>query len=103
AAYSRAPAYEPLIRDFPRVRFVLAHMNFFHPEEAIDLAARHENVLLDTSWQPAGVIRRAFRRLGETRLLFGSDWPFLGSNLAGALEIVADGVERRPGALERVL
>jgi predicted TIM-barrel fold metal-dependent hydrolase len=103
AAFSAASAYEPLLRDFPRARFVLAHMNLFRPDEAIDLARRYESVLLDTSWQPAGVVRRALRRLGESRLVFGSDWPFLGARIAGALAVVAAGLDHRPAALERVL
>jgi predicted TIM-barrel fold metal-dependent hydrolase len=102
AALSRALAYEPLLRAFPRVRFVLAHMNLFRADEAIELALRHENVLLDTSWQPAGVVRRARRRLGDRRILFASDWPFLGSHLSTLLDIAAEGLDRKPDAIERV-
>jgi uncharacterized protein len=103
AGYSRAGAYEPLLRDFPRARFVLAHMNLFRPDEAIEVAIRNENAFVDTSWQPAGVIARAVRRLGEHRILFASDWPFLGAHLASGVELVADALDRRPAALERVL
>lgn len=102
AALSRAEAYEPLLKAFPRVRFVLAHMNLFRPQDAIDVAVRNDNVDLDTSWQPAGVLRRARRRVGDQRLVFGSDWPILGSHLATALDTVAAGLDRKPEALERV-
>ena len=70
--------------------------------EAVDVAARNENALLDTSWQPEGVIRRAVRRLGDHRVLFASDWPFLGTHLRMQVDVVAAGLDRRPAALERV-
>jgi len=96
-------AVEPLLRAFPRARVVLAHMNLFRPDAAIEVARRRENVWLDTSWQPEGVVRRAHRTLGASRLVFGTDWPFPGARPRTALEIVVAALDRKPGALESVL
>jgi hypothetical protein len=102
-AWSGARAYEPLVRAHRRTCFILAHMNLFEPDEAIAVARANENVWLDTSWQPAGIVRRAARALGPARLIFGSDWPFLGCELGGAVAIVERALEGRADALERVL
>ncbi len=101
--WSRIDAYEKVVREFRSARFVMAHMNLFEPDAAIEFARRHENVLLDTSWQPEGAIRRAHRVLGSTRLLFATDWPFLGARPDVATGIVARALGRQPAALERVL
>jgi predicted TIM-barrel fold metal-dependent hydrolase len=101
--HARVEAYEPLLREFPRVRFVLAHMNLFDPGAAIDAARRFENVFLDTSWQPEGIVRRAAKALGASRLVFGSDWPFPGARPRSAIDIVVRALDRRPEALEQVL
>jgi predicted TIM-barrel fold metal-dependent hydrolase len=66
--------------DFPRVPFILAHMNMHEPAKAFEVGEEFENVYLDTSWQPAEVIGEAVRRIGSDRIFFGSDWPLLGGN-----------------------
>jgi hypothetical protein len=65
---------------FTSVRFILAHMNFHEPNTALDLCEEFPNLWVDTSRQPAEVIGEAARRIGAERVLFGTDWPFLGSN-----------------------
>lgn len=101
--WSTARAYEPLLRAHRETRFVLAHMNLFEPEEALEVARAHENAFLDTSWQPEGVIRRAAREVGDRRILFGSDWPFLGAELTSAVAIVRRALGGREEALENVM
>jgi predicted TIM-barrel fold metal-dependent hydrolase len=71
--------------DWPRLPFILAHMNMHDPASALDLGEEFENLYLDTSWQPAEVVVEAVRRVGAARVLFGSDWPLLGNNQAVAL------------------
>jgi predicted TIM-barrel fold metal-dependent hydrolase len=100
--WCRVRAYEPLLRAHRSTRFILAHMNLFEPDEAIEVARAHENAFLDTSWQPEGVIRRAAREVGDRRILFGSDWPFLGAELATAVDIVRRALAGRTEALENV-
>ena len=70
---------------YPNTQFILAHMNFHSPAVAMDLMEDHPNVYTDTSWQPAEVIGEAVRRLGSERILFGTDWPFVGNNLSVGL------------------
>lgn len=91
-ASSDAGRFSAWFADFPKARFVLAHMNGHQPEAAIDLALEHPNVYVDTSWQPAEVIGEAVRRMGAERILFATDWPILGDNLAVGLARVQDAV-----------
>ena len=75
--------------DYPGVRVCLAHMNRERPEVAWELAGRHDNVYVDTSWQPTDTVRRAFGHMSPDRLLLGSDWPLLHKELQGeALSIL---------------
>jgi predicted TIM-barrel fold metal-dependent hydrolase len=67
-------------KTYSGIKFILAHMNFHEPQMAMDLAEEHPNIFLDTSWQPAEVIGEAVRRVGSEKILFGTDWPFVGHN-----------------------
>ena len=89
----RAELFVPWFKEYPKTRFILAHMNFHDPEMAMDLAETHANLYLETSWQPAEVIGESVRRVGADRVLFGSDWPFVGSNTKVGLSRIRDGVE----------
>jgi predicted TIM-barrel fold metal-dependent hydrolase len=47
-----------------------------HVDEAIDVAERHPNIILETSAMPyPGKIREAIDRIGAHRVIFGSDGP----------------------------
>lgn len=87
-AQGQAQRYAPWFERHPNVRFILAHMNFHEPAVALDLMEEHGNVYADTSWQPAEVIGEAVRRVGAERILFGTDWPFVGNNLDIGLDRV---------------
>ncbi len=50
---------EPLIKAFSRCTIVLNHIGWESWREVLALAVKHENVMVETSWQPAHVIRRA--------------------------------------------
>lgn len=89
----QAQRYAPWFDTYKNVRFVLAHMNFHDPNIAFDLMEEHSNVFADTSWQPAEVIGEAVRRVGPERILFGTDWPFVGNNLMVGLARVRDCIE----------
>lgn len=65
----------PLIKAFPDCTFILNHMGWESWRAAIDLAKRHQNIILETSWQPAKIIRRAVDAVGPERVIFGSDFP----------------------------
>lgn len=78
---------------YTQVRFVLAHMNFHEPNRAMDLMEEFPNLYTDTSWQPAETIAEAVRRVGADRILFGTDWPFVGNNFLVGIERIRDCVE----------
>ena len=75
-------ALEPLIKEFPNVRFILAHIGWESWRKVLDLCQRYDNTFVETSWQPSRVIRRAVDRLGSSRVLFGSDFPLFKQSLA---------------------
>ncbi len=88
-----AERLRPWFTRYPKTSFVLAHLNFHEPKKAIALAADHENVLLETSWQPSEIITEAVATVGAERVLFGSDWPILGSNVDVGLGRIRSCVE----------
>jgi uncharacterized protein len=61
----------------PEATIILGHMGgYFHVDEAIEVAARFPNVVLETSAMPyPEKIRAAVERLGPERVLFASDGP----------------------------
>lgn len=71
---------EELIVRYPEARIILGHMghgNIIYINAAIDVAARHPNVYLETSGMPMHTkIREAVERVGVDRVLYGSDAPF---------------------------
>jgi predicted TIM-barrel fold metal-dependent hydrolase len=73
--YGRIEKFEKIIKEFPKIRFILAHMGLEEADKAIALAERFKNIYLDTSFQPLKKIIKAIDKIGERRLLFASDWP----------------------------
>jgi predicted TIM-barrel fold metal-dependent hydrolase len=61
----------------PEATIVLGHMGgYFHAAEAIEVAERFPNLVLETSAMPYPArIREAVERLGAERVLFASDGP----------------------------
>jgi predicted TIM-barrel fold metal-dependent hydrolase len=92
-AQGQAQRFSEWFETYKDVRFVLAHMNFHEPNVAFDLMEEHANLYADTSWQPAEVVGEAVRRVGAERVLFGTDWPFVGNNLDVGLARVRDCIE----------
>lgn len=75
-------ALEPLIKEFPNVRFILAHIGWESWRKVLGLCEKYDNTYVETSWQPARVIRRAVDRLGSSRVIFGSDFPLFKQSIA---------------------
>lgn len=73
--YGKVERFESLIKNFPEVKFILAHMALESADLAIEMAEKYRNLYLDTSFQPLKKIIKAIDRIGERRLLFASDWP----------------------------
>lgn len=71
---------EELAVSFPEAKIIIGHMghgNAVYIQASIDIAARNPNVYLETSGMPMHTkIREAYERVGETRVLFGTDVPF---------------------------
>jgi len=68
-------AIEPLVRNFSDCRFILNHLGWESWRAALALAKKYPNVYLETSWQPARIIRRVVDAVGCERVIFGSDFP----------------------------
>jgi uncharacterized protein len=71
---------EELAVRFPAAKIIIGHMghgNVVYINGSIDVALRNPNVYLETSGMPMHTkIREAYERVGETRVLFGTDVPF---------------------------
>lgn len=74
-ACSDISVIEPIVRDFPNCTFILNHLGWESWRRAFALAKSCPNVYVETSWQPARIIRRAVDVLGSERIVFGSDYP----------------------------
>jgi len=64
-----AACYEPLIRAYPDVTLILAHLRV----EAIPLAKRYDQVYLDTTYVEPMMVEIGVDAVGADKLLFGSD------------------------------
>jgi predicted TIM-barrel fold metal-dependent hydrolase len=63
--------------EVPEATVILGHMGgYFHVDEAIAVAERHPNLVLETSAMPdPAKIREAVERIGAERVLYASDGP----------------------------
>lgn len=69
-------AIEEIVRGFPHVPVIVAHMGtVWNVTEALIVAERNDNVYLDTSSTQLLEVRMAYGRLGADRMLMGTDWP----------------------------
>ncbi len=84
--FSRPKAFARMLRAFPKLRFVLAHMGQGYIEESLAVAEEFPSIHFDSSsvitgtvWPPAisdEEIVVLVRRFGAERILFASDWPW---------------------------
>jgi predicted TIM-barrel fold metal-dependent hydrolase len=70
-------AIEPLAAACPDATIILGHMGgYYHGDEAMEVAERRPNVILETSAFPyPAKIREAVERIGPDRVIYGSDGP----------------------------
>ena len=65
---------------YPDVTIILGHMGHGHIvyiNAAIEVAKKHENVILETSAMPMhSKIKEAVAKVGEDKVMYGSDMPF---------------------------
>ncbi len=91
--HGRPSLFEPLLRSFPNLPVILAHMGKGYLEESIALAQKYGRVYFDIS----GIISHIgskggfssdahavelLRKIGADRILFGSDWPWYDALMA---------------------
>ncbi len=64
-------------QEVPEAQVILGHMGgYFHVDEAIEVAERVPNVILETSAMPyPAKIKQAVKRVGADRVIYGSDGP----------------------------
>jgi predicted TIM-barrel fold metal-dependent hydrolase len=99
---------ELLARQYPQVPFIIPHLGSFSDDwraqqALIDHLVRHPNVYTDTSGvRRFDILRRAVRRAGPEKVLFGSDGPWLHPGLelrkVGLLGLPADATAKIAGA-----
>jgi predicted TIM-barrel fold metal-dependent hydrolase len=74
---------EPLVRQFPDVRFIIPHLGSFADAWSaqlafIELLCRYDNVFTDSAGvRHFDLLEQALARAGAHKLLFGSDGPWL--------------------------
>ncbi|KPJ49699.1 MAG: hypothetical protein AMJ38_02920 [Dehalococcoidia bacterium DG_22] len=84
--HSRPANFVDVLRSFPGLTLVLAHMARGYLDEAVEIMQTYPNVYLDTSSAIEGTYTphmlsdeeavAMIRRVGPDRVLFGSDWPW---------------------------
>jgi predicted TIM-barrel fold metal-dependent hydrolase len=75
-AFCAPLAIEEIAKGFPEVPTIIAHMGaVWNVPEAIIVAERNPHIYLETSATLMSDVRRAYARLGPTRILLGSEWP----------------------------
>jgi predicted TIM-barrel fold metal-dependent hydrolase len=69
-------AIEEIAKGHPNVPTIIAHMGaVWNVPEAIIVSERNPHIYLETSATLLSDVRRAYARLGATKILFGSEWP----------------------------
>ncbi|GLY31643.1 amidohydrolase family protein [Kineosporia sp. NBRC 101731] len=75
-AFCAPLAIEEIAKDHPDVPTIIAHMGaVWNVPEAIIVAERQPHVFLETSATLMSDVRRAYARLGASKILLGSEWP----------------------------
>lgn len=95
---SQVRFYEEPIATFPEVTFFLGHSGALQYEEAIALARRYPNTVMDLSSQGLTAVRAIIEGVDHDRIVNGSDWPFYHQALGIARVLLAtegDGELRR--------
>jgi len=80
--YAQPLLLDEVARTFPELKIVIGTMGAPFVEQALSMAAKHENVYADLTispgsvWQVYNVVVSAYERGVMDKLLFGSDFPF---------------------------
>ena len=93
--------YEPMLKRFPDVNFVLGHAGARDVADAVPLAKRYPNAWLEIHGQGITSLHELIEAVGSERMLFGTDWPFY--HLASALAKVLVVTEGKPDVRRAIL
>lgn len=75
-----------LVDAFPDVTFIAGHAGLFQYREVMDLLGGFKNVMVDTSVQSPGHVRKLINVFGPERVMYASDWPY--GNRKSAIKII---------------
>ncbi|NQU75863.1 MAG: amidohydrolase family protein [Planctomycetes bacterium] len=84
--FARPYLWDEVLRDYPKLRMVIAHLGHPWVDETISLLAKHANLYADIAsllrrpWHAYNVMVRAHEYASTDKLLFGSDFPFLSAS-----------------------
>ncbi|MFQ5683295.1 MAG: amidohydrolase family protein [Candidatus Binatia bacterium] len=72
-----------LANEFPHTTIILGHMGLPPADDqAVEAAAKNDNIFLETSSSSYLIVKEALRRLGSSKIIFGSDFPLYHPHLA---------------------
>jgi predicted TIM-barrel fold metal-dependent hydrolase len=75
-AFCAPLAIEEIAKNHPTVPTIIAHMGaVWNVPEAIIVAERNPHIYLETSATLLSDVRRAYARLGASKIVMGSEWP----------------------------
>ena len=86
AAFGGIEYARKLVADFPNITFIAGHAGLFQYREVMDLLGGFKNVMVDTSVQSPGHVKKLLNVFGPERVMYASDWPF--GNRKSAIKIV---------------
>jgi predicted TIM-barrel fold metal-dependent hydrolase len=75
-----------LVANFPNITFIAGHAGLFQYRDVMDLLGGFKNVMVDTSVQSPGHVKKLLNVFGPERVMYASDWPF--GNRKSAIKIV---------------
>lgn len=74
--HSQPFVWKPVITRYPKINFILAHGGKDRYRQASMMAAKYDNVYLDTSTLSYNRSRHTYAVTGAEKILFGSDYPY---------------------------
>ena len=78
--YAKPKLYVELLKSFPNLKIVFAHLGGYLAWDDLDLLLGYKNVYFDTAYLPGNIEDEFFmnltNKIGIDKVLFGTDFPF---------------------------
>ncbi len=78
--YAEPKLYVELLKSFPNLKVIFAHLGGYLAWDDLDLLLGHDNVYFDTAYLPGNIEDKLFisliNKIGINKVLFGTDFPF---------------------------